>query len=45
MVVKRHATLDDAHAIGLVRAETWWMAYRGIVPDDFLDAIDPVRCG
>ena len=45
MVVIRQATFDDAHAFGLVHAETWRMAYRGIVPDDFLDAIDPVRWG
>jgi ribosomal protein S18 acetylase RimI-like enzyme len=45
VVVIRQATLDDAPAIGRVRATTWRATYRGIVPDPFLDAIDPVRWG
>lgn len=45
MAEVRQATLDDAPAIGQVRAETWRAAYRGIVPDKFLDAIDSVRWG
>jgi len=45
MVVIRRATVSDVPAIGRVRAETWRATYRGIVPDDFLDAIDPVRWG
>ena len=36
----RHAEIDDAPDIARVRAESWRAAYRGIVPDAYLDAID-----
>ncbi len=36
----RHAEIDDAAGIARVRAEGWLGAYRGIVPDAFLNAID-----
>lgn len=36
----RHAVIDDAAGIARVRAESWRHAYRGIVPDAYLDAID-----
>ncbi len=36
----RHARIEDADEIARVRAESWRAAYRGIVPDDYLDAID-----
>lgn len=36
----RHAAIDDAAGIARVRAESWRHAYRGIVPDAYLDAID-----
>ena len=39
-VVIRHAQIDDAPGIARVRAESWRAAYRGIVPDEYLDAID-----
>lgn len=39
-VLIRHAEIDDAAGIARVRAESWLVAYRGIVPDEFLDAID-----
>lgn len=39
-VLIRHAEIDDAAGIARVRAESWLGAYRGIVPDEFLDAID-----
>ncbi len=39
-VIIRYATVDDASGIALVRAESWLGAYRGIVPDEYLDAID-----
>ena len=39
-VLIRHAVIDDAAGIARVRAESWLGAYRGIVPDEFLDAID-----
>ena len=36
----RHARIEDADGIARVRAESWRAAYRGIVPDDYLDGID-----
>lgn len=36
----RPAKADDARAIAEVHVGTWQAAYRGIVPDDFLDALD-----
>ena len=39
MALVRYATIDDA-GIGRVHAESWRGAYRGIVPNDFLDSID-----
>ena len=38
--VVRDATVDDARGIAVVHIDTWRDAYRGIVPDDFLDALD-----
>lgn len=35
----RFATSDDALAIARVRMISWQAAYRGIVPDDYLDAM------
>ena len=40
MIAIRRSTLDDAAAIARVHALSWQTAYRGIVPDEFLDAID-----
>lgn len=40
MDVIRQAIIDDAAGIARVRAESWRAAYRGIVPDAFLDTID-----
>ena len=40
MVLIRNAEIDDAAGIARVRAESWQSAYRGIVPDEFLDSID-----
>lgn len=40
MVVLRLTTIEDAASTGRVHALSWKSAYRGIVPDDFLDAID-----
>lgn len=40
MVEVREATIEDAAGIVRVRAESWRGAYRGIVSDEFLDAID-----
>ena len=36
----RDATLEDARGIAVVHVDTWRDAYRGIVPDDYLDAMD-----
>jgi GNAT superfamily N-acetyltransferase len=36
----RPATVDDADAIAQVHVRSWQVAYRGLVPDDHLDAID-----
>ena len=40
MPVIRRANIEDAAGIARVRAESWRTAYRGIVSDEFLDAID-----
>lgn len=40
MPVIRCANIEDAAGIARVRAESWRAAYRGIVPDEYLDAID-----
>ncbi len=40
MLVIRQPTLDDAFEIARVHAESWQTAYRGIVPDEFLDSIE-----
>jgi GNAT superfamily N-acetyltransferase len=36
----RRAVVDDAHGIATVHVTTWQVAYRGIVPDEILDAMD-----
>lgn len=36
----RPATAADARAIAKVRIDTWRTAYRGLVPDAYLDAMD-----
>jgi L-amino acid N-acyltransferase YncA len=35
----RRALLSDARAVAEVHVQTWQSAYRGIVPDSFLDAL------
>ncbi|HEY3461529.1 MAG TPA: GNAT family N-acetyltransferase, partial [Casimicrobiaceae bacterium] len=39
-IVIRPATAADASAIARVRIDTWRTAYRGLVPDAYLDAMD-----
>lgn len=39
----RPATLADADALGRMHVETWQAAYRGIVPDERLDALSVVE--
>ena len=43
MTAVRRARMEDAHAIASVWAESWRDAYRGIVPDDYLNSIDVER--
>jgi len=38
-VIVRRAALDDAPAIAAVHVQAWQAAYKGIVPDAFLDAL------
>jgi ribosomal protein S18 acetylase RimI-like enzyme len=37
----RPATLDDAGGIASAHVRAWKTAYRGILPDSFLDALEP----
>lgn len=39
----RRAVLADADAIGLVHVRSWQSAYRGKIPQDYLDGLDPIR--
>lgn len=41
--VVRKATRDDVPALAKVNVEAWRHAYRGIVPDSFLDGMDVAR--
>jgi ribosomal protein S18 acetylase RimI-like enzyme len=36
----RRATPDDATALAHVHVDSWRSAYRGLVPDEFLDSLD-----
>ena len=37
----RRATVEDAEAIAVVHVRSWQAAYRGLIPQDYLDALDP----
>jgi GNAT superfamily N-acetyltransferase len=39
----RLAVVDDADAIGRVHVSAWQAAYRGQMPDELLDRLDPVE--
>jgi GNAT superfamily N-acetyltransferase len=39
----REAVIEDAYGIATVHVRTWQAAYRGIVPDGILDAMDIER--
>lgn len=39
----RTALVSDAAAIAVVHVASWQAAYRGIVPDERLDALDPAK--
>ena len=38
MVPVRKANVEDSAGIGLVHVRSWQVAYRGHMPDEFLDA-------
>ncbi|HEY3267682.1 MAG TPA: GNAT family N-acetyltransferase [Armatimonadota bacterium] len=44
-VVIREATAGDAKGIARVHTETWKSAYRGIVPNSYLDGLDAAASG
>jgi GNAT superfamily N-acetyltransferase len=37
----RRATVVDAPAIAVVHVRSWQAAYRGLIPQDFLDGLEP----
>lgn len=39
----RPATSADSGAIGLVHVRSWQSAYRGKIPQDYLDGLDPAH--
>ena len=39
----RRAELDDCAAIAAIHARTWQATYRGVMPQDYLDGLDPAR--
>jgi ribosomal protein S18 acetylase RimI-like enzyme len=43
MIVVRLAALADAESIATIHVRSWQKAYRGIVPDDFLQALSIER--
>ncbi len=43
MALIRQAEVDDAARLGRVHVETWRATYRGILPDEYLDALSDIR--
>jgi GNAT superfamily N-acetyltransferase len=41
----RPANTSDAQGIGLVHVRSWQAAYKGLVPQPFLDGLDPLQRG
>lgn len=39
----RKASEHDASRVAEIQVKTWQVAYRGLLPDDYLDGLDPVR--
>ena len=39
----RRATPQDARSIAEVHVQSWQAAYQGLIPQDYLDALDPAR--
>lgn len=42
-MITRIAVPDDADAIAEVHVRSWQQAYRGLLPREYLDGLDPVR--
>jgi GNAT superfamily N-acetyltransferase len=42
-VIIRLATVEDAEVLAAVQVRTWQVAYRGQIPQEYLDQRDPVR--
>lgn len=42
-VAIRPARIEDAPAIAVVHVRSWQGAYRGLLPQDFLDGLDPAQ--
>jgi len=49
VVTIRLASVDDADAVSEVHVRAWQSAYRGVMPDDYLDGLQAqepaTRCG
>jgi hypothetical protein len=43
VVIIRLATVQDADVLAAVQVRTWQVAYRGQIPQEYLDQRDPVR--
>ena len=43
MALIRPAEVDDAARLGRVHVETWRATYRGLLPDEYLDALSDIR--
>jgi ribosomal protein S18 acetylase RimI-like enzyme len=41
-VIVRDAKLEDAETAATIHVKTWQVAYRGQIPDDYLDSLDVV---
>jgi hypothetical protein len=40
-MIVRPAAPDDVDALGQIHVRAWQAAYRGVMPDAYLDALDP----
>ena len=43
MVTIRRATISDAARIAATHVRSWQSAYRGLIPQDYLDSLDPAQ--
>jgi ribosomal protein S18 acetylase RimI-like enzyme len=39
----RYASVDDAEILGIIHAKSWQVAYKGIVPDEYLIRVNPEK--